>query len=84
MTVPMVVLDGERSAGVNLDRGGWAARSEEGRYAVGGGNGRRVVPFFKDQLPVKIQVLSVYQRCGAHAADGERGSQGLTGSVMEP
>lgn len=31
VTVPTAGHGGESSAGVNLDRGGWAARNEEGR-----------------------------------------------------
>lgn len=47
MTVPMVVLDGERSAGVNLDRGGWAARSEEGKICSGRGQWEKGSPLLQ-------------------------------------
>jgi len=73
VTVPIAWL-----RGTELCRG---ARGETGqgrlggRRVVGGGGGRRAVPFPRDQLPIKTQLLPVCRGHGAPVAEGERGSR---------
>lgn len=69
---------------MKLGRGGWKARRGEGRCVVGGGDGRRAALFFRDRLPLKTQLLPMYQRRRARAAEGERSSQAPAGSATVP